>query len=137
MSEELTTRKKLTLAFARLKRDAAKAGKPGPSISAVAREAGVSHTLVHTKYPDIADQIREVSGRGPKQQLEKQRTAAKRSEDRAAELRAELADLKVQNRGLASENARLLLLVQSLEQKVTALQSGSKVVQLKPMRRPN
>lgn len=134
MTEELTTRKKLTLALARLKRDAAKAGKPGPSISAVAREAGVSHTLVHTKYPDIADQIREASGRGPKQQLEKQRTLAQRAEDRSAELRKELADQKAQNTGLASENGRLMLLVTALEQKVAALEAGAGAQRSAPKR---
>lgn len=134
MSEELSTRKKLTLALAKLKRDAAKAGKPGPSISAVAREAGVSHTLVHTKYPDIADQIREASGRGPKQQLEKQRTLVKQAEDRSAELRMELADLKTQNKGLASENARLLLLVGSMEQKVAELEADFRTLRTEPKR---
>lgn len=128
MSEELTTRKKLTLALAKLKRDAARAGKPGPSISAVAREVGVSHTLIHTKYPDIAEQIRDASGRGPKQQLEKQRTLVKRAEDRSAELRKEVAALKAQNQGLASENARLVLLVTTLEQKVAALEAGATVL---------
>lgn len=131
MSEEIPTRKRLTLALAKLKRDAAQAGKAGPSISAVAREAGVSHTLIHTKYPDIADQIRDASGRGPKQQLEKQRTLVKRVEDRAAELRGEVAALRKQNQGLASENGRLILLVRSLEQKVFAMESGATLLRTK------
>lgn len=129
MPESLSTRKKLTLAFAKLKRDALNAGKLGPSISAVAREAGVSHTLIHTKYPDIANEIRAASGRGPKQQLERQRFLARQAGDRAEELRTELAALKVQNRGLASENGRLVLLTKTLEAKVRALEANaSKVV---------
>lgn len=132
MSEEIPTRKRLTLALAKLKRDAGRAGKPGPSISAVAREAGVSHTLIHTKYPDIADQIRNAGGRGPKQQLEKQRTLVEQAENRAAELRQEVDALKAQNRGLASENARLVLLVKSLEQKIVVLKSGATVLRPNP-----
>lgn len=132
MPEEIPTRKKLTLALAKLKRDADREGKPGPSISAVAREAGFSHTLIHTKYPDIAEKIRDASGRGPKQQIKKQRTLVKQAEDRSAELRTEVTALKTQNRGLASENARLVLLVRTLEQKVVALEAGVSVLRSKP-----
>lgn len=136
MSEEIPTRKRLTLALAKLKRDAGRTGKPGPSISAVAREAGVSHTLIHTKYPDIADQIRDASGRGPKQQMEKQRTLINQAEDRAADLRNEVAALKTQNQGLASENARLILLARGLERQVVALESGATVLRHTPGPRP-
>lgn len=124
MSERRDTRKRITLAFAKLKRDAGKEGK-GPSISAVAREAGVSHTLIHTKYPDIADEIRLASGRGPKQQLEKQRENLRVAEDRSAHLRKELADVKELNRGLASQNATLTLLVKRLEKKIAAFEGGA------------
>ena len=132
MSKEIPTSKRLTLAFAKLKRDNARDGKPAPSISAVAREAGVSHTLIHTKYSDLAVQINNGRGRGPKQQLEKQRTLVQQAEHRSAELRAEIAALKAQNTGLASENARLLLSVRMLERKISALESGGSV--LKPRR---
>lgn len=135
MTSEMPTRKRLTLAFAKLKRDALLAGvQIGPSISAVAREAGVSHTLIHNKYPDIADAIREAGGRSPKQLIKKQRIAAEKAEHRNSELREELSSLKQENRGLASENARLLLLAASLKQQVSALESG--VATLKPPRRP-
>lgn len=125
MAKEASTKQRLKLALAKLKRDADRDGTRGPSISAVAREVGVSHTLIHTKYPDIADEIRDANGRGPKQLLEKQRTAARNAEDRAMELRAELAALKAQNRGLASDNARLILIVKGLEHRVAVLESTS------------
>lgn len=127
MPEKPSTRQRLLLAFAKLKRNADSAEK-GPSISAVAREAGVSHTLIHTKYPDIADKIRDASGRGPKQQLAKHREHLKVSEDRSAELRKELAEVKIINRGLASENARLTLLVIRLEKEVAALKAGARAL---------
>ncbi|WP_416050269.1 TetR family transcriptional regulator [Cupriavidus basilensis] len=132
MTEALPTRQRLLLALAKLKREAGPDAKAGPSISAVAREAGVSHTLVHTKYPDIAEKIREGSGRGPKQQLATQRQRLKRTEDRAAELRHELAQLRDLNRQLASENARLTLLVLRLEGEVSVLESGVPVLRPKP-----
>lgn len=134
MASEIPTRKRLMLAFAKLKRDAERAGKKvGPSISAVAREAGVSHALIHNNYADIADEIRKAGGRSPRQLMEKQRTAAEKAEVRKNELREELAALKQENRGLASENARLLLLVASLKQQVFVRESG--VTNLKPRRR--
>jgi transposase-like protein len=121
-------------AFAKLKRDAERAGqKVGPSISAVAREAGVSHALIHNKYADIADEIRKAGGRSPQQLLEKQRVAAEKAEVQKSELREELAALKQENRGLASENARLLLLVASLQQQVSLRESG--VTTIKPHHR--
>lgn len=129
MSESQDTRKRISLAFKKLKLDAGSQGK-GPSISAVAREAGVSHTLIHTKYPDIAEEIRAAGGKGSKQQLEKQRESLRAAEDRSAELRRDLADARELNRGLASENARLMLLVKRLEKEIAARDAGA--VPLRP-----
>lgn len=116
------TRQRILLAFAKLR----KVAQPdkGPSINAVAREAGVSHTLIHTKYPDIADKIRDVSGRNLSQQLAKRQEDLKACENRSADLRREVANLRSLNRSLASENARLGLMVIQLEQRVTELEAG-------------
>jgi chromosome segregation ATPase len=123
VTETHPTRKRLILAFTKLKRDAGPGAK-GPSISAVAKEAGVSHTLIHTKYPDIAEQIRDANGRGPKQQLAKHREQLQTAESRSSELRDELAEVKNLNRGLASENATLILKIRSLEEKISILEAG-------------
>ncbi|WP_407713166.1 TetR family transcriptional regulator [Comamonas testosteroni] len=130
MPESGTTRERLRLAFKKLKRDADRMGKNGPSISAVAREVGVSHTLIHIKYPDIADEIRNASGRGPKQQLEVKKSAIKKVQYRAEELRAEVKELRMQNRGLSSENARLVLLVAKLERVVASFEAGVSTLRL-------
>lgn len=132
MTEAFSTRDRLRLAFAKLKRDAGPEGK-GPSISAVARAAGVSHTLVHTKYPEIADEIRRANGRAPEQVLEKRRDQLAEVEDRLSELRKELADVKTVNRGLASENAKLHLIVLGLKEEIVALQAGARP--LRPRKR--
>jgi AcrR family transcriptional regulator len=133
MSEKQETRKRILLAFKKLKRDAGPEGK-GPSISAVAREAGVSHTLIHTKYSDIAEEIRVAGGRGPKQQLERQRENLQVAEERSAQLRDELAELRELNRGLASENARLTLLAKRLEQEIAARDAGALPLRRRPTR---
>ena len=134
MPEALPTRQRILFALAKLKRAAGPESKTGPSISAVAREAGVSHTLIHTKYPDIADNIRDGSGKGPKQRLANQQELLRQVDERAKELREELATEKKLNRGLASENARLTLLVLRLENEVAALESGARVLRPKPRR---
>lgn len=124
MPEGMDTRKRISLAFKKLMRDAPSEGK-APSISAVAREAGVSHTLIHTKYPDIAEEIRTAGGKGPKQQLAKQRENLRVAEARLAELRQERDEAKELNRGLASENARLTLVVKRLEHTIAVLEAGA------------
>lgn len=129
MPELSPTGKRLRLAFTKLKQDE-KSGGPKPNISAVARAAGVSHTLIHTKYPELAKEIRKSSGRGPDEQLKKLYDQLKLVERRLAELRNELKDVKGVNRGLASENARLTLLVVGLEKEVAALEAGAR-----PLRR--
>lgn len=124
MKEIQPTRKRLTLAFTKLKRDAGPSEK-GPSISAVAKEAGVSNTLIHTKYPDIAEQIREANGKGPKQQLAKYREQVLLAELRSSELRAKLAEVSGINSGLASANATLILKVRGLEERIAAVEAGA------------
>lgn len=124
MNETHPTRKRLLLAFTKLKRDAGPGAK-GPSISAVAKEAGVSNTLIHTKYPDIAEQIRAANGRGPKQQLAKHREQLQVAETRSSELRDELAEVTRLNRGLASENGTLKLKVRDLEARIAVLEAGA------------
>lgn len=54
-----TTRRRLELALRRLQHEKAQAGSDGKiSIAAVAREAGVSNSTIHNRYPDIAERIR-------------------------------------------------------------------------------
>lgn len=129
MTKEILTENRLRLAFTKLKRDAGPSGKQ-PTISAVARELGVSHTLIHNKFPDIAEEIRDNNGKGPKQRLAKQKSELAVAEARSAELRKELSDLKLVNKGLASQNSTLTLLVKRLESEIDALQAGA--VPLRP-----
>lgn len=123
MSDENSTAKRIKLAFAKLKRDAV-AGQ-APAIAAVAREAKVSNSLIHNKYPTIAEEIRLFAGRGPKQQLARNAIKVEALKVRAAELRKEVRDGKRENKGLASQNSTLTLLVKRLEGEVHALEAGA------------
>lgn len=99
------------------------------SISAVAHEAGVSASLVHNTYPEIAERIRAQIGRATRQQRDAKatETAAARVQLRAlhAELNAALADV-----------ARLASINETLRQEVAALKAGAsgKVSFLPPRR---
>jgi hypothetical protein len=52
----------------------------------------------------------------------------RKHKNRADELRTEVKELRVQNRGLASENARLVLLVAKLEGVVASFGAGVNIL---------
>jgi hypothetical protein len=61
-----STRRRLEIAFRRVRAEAAVDGSKEISIASVARIAGVSNSTIHNRYPDIAAHIRalkSVSGR--------------------------------------------------------------------------
>ena len=133
MSQSDETRKRLFLALKQLQRDASKAEAAGSkppriSISAVAKAAGVSHTLVHTKYPDVAERIRGAMGSTLLIQRQKKHSALVKARERIAELRKDLESLRAENRGLTSENARLTLLVVSLQSEVIAAKANVPII---------
>lgn len=130
LSQGEKTRKRILLALKKLEQEASRAARDGEkspriSISAVAKLAQVSHTLIHVKYPDVADRIRSASRGSLLQQRQHKHAALKRARLRATELRRAVSSLQAENRGLASENARLLLQVSALEARVRALEAGA------------
>lgn len=110
MSKHEQTRRDLELALARIQK-----GRPKNitttrkiSITSVAREAGVSPSTVHNRYPDMAEHIRALIGKDSRiQQSEKQQQLNK-SLQTIRQLRSDIADFEGQIKALASENARLL-----------------------------
>ncbi|QKM44050.1 hypothetical protein HI792_15840 [Ralstonia solanacearum] len=133
MSQADATRRRLRMALAKLKRDAAQLRASGKeprkiSISAVAREAGVSHSLVHTKYPDIAERIRHASGRTLIEQRKAKAEALLRARARISDLRQQINGLRTENTGLASENGRLILVVDALRAELAASRAGVSVL---------
>lgn len=77
------------------------------TISAVAREAGVTPALLHNRYPAIVDQIRRHTGSTARSDLLELRQELERARARVGELSGEVKDLKVELRHLASENEAL------------------------------
>lgn len=82
------------------------AGEARLSISAVAREAGVSPSLIHNSYPDIAELIRSKNGIG-RRQREKAQQDLTDLRDRNRLLREEVRDLRKKIAQLASLNEML------------------------------
>ncbi|KWS65234.1 MULTISPECIES: hypothetical protein [Pseudomonas syringae group] len=106
--------KELRLALYRIQKGRARTGEIKVTISAVAREAGVSTALIHNHHPNIAEAIREAQGRSSRamrdvkhQDLiaEREKSAAYRQE--IAELRAKISNLASLNEVLVDENRTL------------------------------
>ena len=82
------------------------------TISGVAKEAGITGPAIHTRYPDLADRIRDLAGKEKEQddktQLEKRRGRIKEEKAKQERLRKELADVKELLRKADSVNAMLV-----------------------------
>lgn len=103
--------KDLKLALLRIQKGRTRTGETKVTIAAVAREAGVSTSLIHNYYPGIAEIVREAQGRSSRavrdvkhQDLiaERKKSAAYRQE--IEELRAKVANLASINEVLLDEN---------------------------------
>jgi AcrR family transcriptional regulator len=65
--------KEIRLAIFRIERGRSHTAAKRLTISAVAREAGVSSSLLHNHYPDIAEEIRVKQGASSRQKLDAKR----------------------------------------------------------------
>lgn len=74
------------------------------SISAVAEEVGVSASLIHNHYPEIAEAIRAEQGRDSRAQRDAKQTELQAERAKARALRKEIAGLQLDVRTLASIN---------------------------------
>lgn len=92
----------LQAALARLKSQGANL-----TISAVAREAGVTPALVHNRYPEVAEALRTLCGGalGPKH--DRLRSSLASEQQTSRNLRSEVENLRQQVRALASVNEAL------------------------------
>lgn len=77
------------------------------SIAAVAREAGVSASLIHNRYPDVAAAIRTLTGRERRDDVARLRAALVKERAVAKSLRDENTALLADLRALASVNEAL------------------------------
>ena len=120
--------KHLRLAIYRIERGRAKTGATELSISAVAREAGVTPALIHNHYPTIAEEIRNKLGASSRQQRDAKQEALKVALQEKKALLKELSDARQRIARLASINETLLLQNQTLR----AAAESSVVVPLEP-----
>ena len=97
------------------------------SIAAVAAEAGVTPSLIHNTYPDIAEEIRAQLGRSTRQQRDMKAAELIESNKVRRELRAQLEQANADIARLASINETLTAEIASLRAQV-----DGKVVVLNP-----
>lgn len=89
--------------------DNLQAEKAKVTISAVAKAANVSSALIHNTYPDLAEQIRAITGKATRDQRDEKHTALIKEREKNRTMRAENALLKADIAKLASVNQKLLL----------------------------
>ncbi len=103
-----TRERELKLALYRIERGRAKTGEKKVTISAVAREAGVSAALIHNHYPNIAEAIRESQGRSSRAQRDVKHQDLRGQQESNRILRQEVQELRIKVANLASLNEMLL-----------------------------
>lgn len=108
--------REILLGLARIEKGRSRIGETKVSISAVAREVGISAALIHNHYPTAAEAIRDAQGRSSRMQrdmkqddlvIERGKSADHRREIK--ELRAQIAQLASINEVLYIENRELLM----------------------------
>lgn len=107
--------KDLKLAIFRIERGRAHTKATKVNFTTVALEAGVSASLIHNCYPDIAEQIRSKNGRSSRQQRDVKQNELKEEKDKNKQLRSDLKEAMARIANLASINETLLIRVRILE----------------------
>lgn len=105
----LLTEKELRNALIRLKHGRPKIvdKKRKLTISALAEEAGVSDSTIHNRYPEIANEVREMIGKAHKVQRDEKNELLKSEKTKNRELREQIEQLELDIRKLTSINATL------------------------------
>lgn len=104
-----TTEKNLRNALIRLKHGRPKVvdKRRKISITALAEEAGVKDSTIHNRYPDIAAEVRGLTGKTHKAQRDDKSAKLKAEKEKNRELRAYIEELESDVRKLVSLNATL------------------------------
>ena len=116
--------KQLRLAITRIERGRSQTKARKLTISSVAREAGVSTSLIPNHHPEIAEVIREKQGRSSRAMRDAKQSELKAEREKNQKLRSENAQLRQQIAKLASVNELLTMNISSLE----ARMSGGNVI---------
>lgn len=99
--------KEIRLAIFRIERGRSHTDATKLTISAVAREAGVSSSLLHNHYAAIAEEIRTKQGASSRQKLDAKQDDLSIERGKTKALRGELEELRMQVAKLASINEML------------------------------
>ncbi len=100
--------KDLKLAIHRLQKGRAHKKQTKVTIAAVAREAGVSTSLIHNHYPAVAESIREIQGRSSRAMRDVKHQDLIAERQKSAGYRQEIEDLRAKLASIASINEVLL-----------------------------
>ena len=111
------TRKRLLAALSRARRVSENNGCR-LTVSAIAREAGVSHTLIFRDYPDIVAKIKRFAGVDEEGIQKKNESKQKALEKRLNELCADVATLRETNCALVRRNDDLEQSVDTLSRRM-------------------
>lgn len=103
-----TRKKELQLAIFRIEQGRAHTKEKKLSISAVAREAGVTPALIHNHYPSIADAIRAKLNKLARGEHNERNKIIKDLQEKNRTLREEIDDMRLKISRLASINESLL-----------------------------
>lgn len=111
MSRREKTQQELMLALHRIQRGTPRIVDPKRKLSilAVAEEAGLHAVTIHTRYPDIAEQIRKLTNRAGRQQRDVKAQELQTARQSNRELRRQLAEAEALVRSLTSKNATLTM----------------------------
>ncbi|WP_038777097.1 hypothetical protein [Burkholderia pseudomallei] len=105
------TREELMRAFLRVEKEGLQM-----SVTAVAAQVGVSPTLIHNTYPDIAAKIRVATGRTTRQLLDAKTTEL-------ADARRALTDLREELRQATEDIGKLASINETLRDEITLLRA--------------
>lgn len=119
----------LSLALNRIERGTPKKIAPGRKLSvmALAEEAGIHPSTIHTRYPAIAEKVRLEVNRGVRIQRDKKTAELQKMKNCNAALRKELNEARALISKIASENARLICENSELK----AIQTSRKVLPIR------
>ena len=110
------------------------------TLAAVSKEAGVSPALMHNRYPDFAERVRAVIGKGLRKQRDDKANELSQAKDRIKELNDLVATLREEIVRLASVNEmqfkEMAILKAIADGKVTRGQFGRKPSETDPLNGP-
>lgn len=110
--------KEILLAAAAIEKGRSRTGQTKLSISAVARELGVSPALIHNHYPKAAEDIRQRQGRSSRSQRDMKHDQLKEEQKKNLDYRLEIKELRLQVARLATLNEMLGLENQKLKAQI-------------------